>query len=420
MSMFSTTGAWADVDPREAVSRAVSAVEGAPRTGSAVPLPLMSQPAAGGTRWAADALGLAAQLLPELPVDIGPAGWRLLGARAATAARSLDARREASRLGRTLDAMSEYAERSGLPVLVSVPGPWTLVRRLGLPDESPALGDPGARRDVIQAYAEGLRQLRERVQGIVGEGPAGPDDPAPLVRIRLVEEELDAVLTGTVPTASGYRTLPAVPDAQVTAALRSLIARTGEGTILSLPSAGTVRLAGKAIPHTQLARDAGVSALAVGLERSGGGSWAGDRPQSGTGTRPGSGAQQEVAAHAGTRPGDRARTAARPGTPLTAQAVRRWERLAEWTEAGGQLWLRVPPHAAAAPEAVTGWVEAVAEPWQAVGMNREGLAAFGILTGEELPVGAHPLLPEDANPERSRAHLRMASGLARALADQAG
>ncbi|SMY12696.1 hypothetical protein [Brevibacterium jeotgali] len=430
-----TTGVWADVDPREAASRGATL---AAEASGLLPFPLMSTPAAGGTRWAADALGMATQLLPDLPVDIGPVGWRLLGGRAATAARTLDARREQSRIGRVLDALGEYAESSGLPVLVSVPGPWTLVRRLGLPDESPVLRDAGARRDVLQSYAQGLLDLRERIHRIVGggavpevpadsevpaeseaaaalaaaavdpagspataTGSSGADSPAasssaspaasptassaaspvassvdPLnrIRIRLVEEDLDAILTGTVPTVSGFRTLPAVPDTQVLAALRSVVARTGPGTILSLPDAGTVRVSGKDVAHTQLAADAGIDHLAIPAPRA---------------------------------------------TDAAAAQLSRWERLAEWTEAGRRLWLRVPATAASAPEAVSSWVETIARPWTAVGMGRSGLADFGILTGEELPIGARPLLPEIARPARSRTHVQMAAALARAFEDQA-
>ena len=374
-----TKGVWADVDPREAASRGATLAAEAP---GLLPFPLMSAPAAGGTRWACDALGMATQLLPELPADIGPAGWRLLGGSAATAARTLDARREQSRTGRALDALSEYAESSGLPVLVSVPGPWTLVRRLGLPDGSSVLRDAGARRDVLQSYAHGLLDLRERIARIVGEAPApeapagtsaSAPDPLDRVRVRLVEEDLDAILTGTVPTVSGYRTLPAVPDTHVVTALRSVVARTGPHTVLSLPQADTVRIGGKEVAHTQLAADAGIERLAI--------------------------------------PAPRAAEAA-------AQQLRRWERLAEWTEAGRQLWLRVPATAASAPEAVSGWVETVARPWTAVGMDPSGLADFGILTGEELPIGTHPLLPETAGPARSRTHVQMAGALARAFADQ--
>lgn len=373
-----TTGVWADEDPREAASRGATLATEAP---GLLPFPLMSAPAAGGTRWASDALGMATQLLPELPVDIGPAGWRLLGGRAATAARTLDARREQSRIGRALDALGEYAESSHLSVLVSVPGPWTLVRRLGLPDESPVLRDAGARRDVLQSYAQGLRDLRERIHRIVGGGPApdapagdAPADPLETVRIRLVEEDLDAILTGAVPTVSGFRTLPAVPDTHVLAALRSVTARTGPGTVLSLPDAGTVRISGKDVAHTQLAADAGIDHIAIPAPRA---------------------------------------------TQAAAAQLSRWERLAEWTEAGRGLWLRVPATAASAPEAVSGWVETIARPWTAVGMGRAGLAGFGILTGEELPIGGEPLLPETAGPARSRTHVQMAGALARAFADQA-
>ena len=375
MSAASTTGVWANIDPREAVAHGADLASTHPHL---LPFPLMSSQAAGGTRWAADALGLAVQLLPGLPADIGPAGWRLLGGRAATAARTLDARREASRLSRAFDALGEYAESSDLPVLVSVPGPWTLTRRLGLPDESPVLGDPGARRDVLQSYAHGLLDLRERIHRVVA---GSPDTPLDRVRIRLVEEDLDAILTGRVPTVSGYRTLPAVPDAHVVAGLRSVVQRTGEGTILSLPGLSTVRIGGKDIPHTSLVDDAGVRHLCVPLRPV---SWASETD------------------------------------PLAPALLRQWERLAEWTETGGGVWQRIPGEAAAAAGSVTSWVEAAALPWTRVGMGRSGLADFGILTGEELPTGSVPLLPEQASAQRSRTHVQMAGALARAFADQAG
>lgn len=397
MSVASTTGVWANIDPREAVAHGADLASTHPHL---LPFPLMSSPAASGTRWAADALGLAVQLLPGLPADIGTAGWRLLGGRAATAARTLDARREASRLSRAFDALGEYAESSDLPVLVSVPGPWTLTRRLGLPDESPVLGDPGARRDVLQSYAHGLLDLRERIHRVVAESP---DTPLDRVRIRLVEEDLDAILTGTVPTVSGYRTLPAVPDSHVVAGLRSVLQRTGEDTILALPGLSSVRIGGKDIPQTSLVDDAGVRHVSVAL-----------RPLS---SSPRTGAGLVSASRTGSQRPDSDQPAA---DRLAPALLRQWERLAEWTETGGGVWLRIPAGAATDSGSVTGWVETAALPWTRVGMGRSGLADFGILTGEELPTGSVPLLPEQASAQRSRTHVQMAGALARAFADQAG
>src|SRR5699024_3675712 len=127
---------------------------------------------------------------------------------------------------------------------------------------------------------------------------------------------------------------------------------TGAHTILSLPTAGTARISGKDVAHTDLAQDAGIAHLAVPVSSS---------------------------------------------SEVTAARIRQWERLASWTEQGRGLWLRVPATAASAPESVASWVEAVAKPWTGVGMGRSGLAGFGILTGEELPAGSDPLLPETAS-----------------------
>ncbi|MBR7502667.1 DAK2 domain-containing protein, partial [Mycobacterium tuberculosis] len=54
-------------------------------------------------------------------------------------------------------------------VQISLPGPWTLVTALSLPSGARVLGDSGARRDVVQAYAFGISDLAERIRRL------GPD-----------------------------------------------------------------------------------------------------------------------------------------------------------------------------------------------------------------------------------------------------
>lgn len=96
-------------------------------------------------------------------------------------------------------------------------GPLTLAARLRLPNGEPVLSDHGARRDLADALVSGAEQavrgLRTATEG------------EPLV-LRWAEPDLEAVLAGTVPTSSGYRTLRAVPREEAVRVLTALAERT--------------------------------------------------------------------------------------------------------------------------------------------------------------------------------------------------
>ncbi|MYM19896.1 hypothetical protein GSY69_07935 [Brevibacterium sp. 5221] len=343
-------GPWPGTDAREAAAASFAELgEGLP------PLPLLAAPAVGETRWAVDAVGCAAALLDGLPVDRDSYGWRL----AAGAGRDL--RRERSRTARALEAAEEYGAGFEGRALLSLPGPWTLLSALSLPGGGRALADPGAVRDVLQAYAAGAEQLLARAQRALGQAP----------RVRLLETALDAVLAGRVPTVSGLRTLPAVPEAAVVGGLRSFLRRTGEDTIIALPRLGSVEVRGARLRREDLLADAGAGAIAVPL-------------------------------------------------PADSPAGRaHWERLAEAADSGTEVWLRLPADAGAEPGEVTRWVDAVRRPWTALGMPAAAAAALGVLTGWELPVDDPPLLPADAAPAGARTRLRLAARIAAALEEDA-
>lgn len=343
---FSTTGVWPGEDPRQGASAAFDELAaGYPA------IPLTGAPAQGGARWAVDGTGAAVRLLAELPVDLGSFGWRL------SRGEGRDQRAEESRFGRTLDALGEYGEGYGGRTLLTLPGPWTLVRALSLPNGTPALGDRGAVRDVVQDYAAGITAELDRCERLLGARP----------RVRLWEPTLDAILTGTVPTVSGFRTLPALAEQSVGAALASFLRRTGPDTILGVPELGHVRIGGKAVAHRRLLADAGVAALSV---------------------------------------------------PLGSLGTRGWEEVAEAVDAGAEVWLRLPARAGERPSEVNRWVSALAEPWGRIGMSRSTLAGFGILTGWELPVGLPPLLPADAAVRTALGNTALAARLADALAEE--
>ncbi|MER7413846.1 methionine synthase [Streptomyces cacaoi] len=162
----------------------------------------------------ADMLGRTAGLLAELYVQLEPSGWRIADRP------GRDTRRARSWLGEDLDALEEFTQgygqqdpaRAGLKV--SVVGPWTLVAGLQRRSGEAMLGDPGACRDLAASLAEGLAahlaEVRKRV-------------PGARIVLQLDEPSLTSVLTGSVRTASGYRTYPAVDRAVVEGTLRELI-----------------------------------------------------------------------------------------------------------------------------------------------------------------------------------------------------
>lgn len=137
----------------------------------------------------ADLTGRAGAMLAELTVDLQPSGWRL------TSGEGVDQRRARSLLAQDLDALEEIADGYTGPLKTQVCGPWTLAATLEQTRGGRVLADAGARRDVAQSLAEGVRahlaEVRRRVPG------------ASLV-LQLDEPSLPAVLGGRVPTPSGY------------------------------------------------------------------------------------------------------------------------------------------------------------------------------------------------------------------------
>ena len=157
----------------------------------------------------ADMIGRTVGLLVELYAQVEPSGWRIADRP------GRDTKRARAWLGEDLDALEEYTQGYQGPLKVSAVGPWTLAASLERRGGEAMLGDPGARRDLTDSLAEGIRhhlaELRRRVPGA---------EPV----LQLDEPSLTAVLTGRVPTASGYRTHRAVDRAVVEGVLRELVA----------------------------------------------------------------------------------------------------------------------------------------------------------------------------------------------------
>ncbi len=204
-------------------------------------------PEAPGRGPAATMTGRTVALTTDLAFDLQPAGWRL------TSSPGMDQRRTISRLAQDLDQVEEQAQGYAGAFKTQVAGPWTLAATVERPRGDLALADQGARRELAQALAEGVRRhvadLRHRLPG-VDRWVVQLDEPA-----------LPAVLAGSVPTASGFHRHRAVDAPEASAAL--------EWVIEAVREAGAepwVHCCATDAPLALL-RGAGAAGLAVDLDR---------------------------------------------------------------------------------------------------------------------------------------------------------
>jgi methionine synthase II (cobalamin-independent) len=137
----------------------------------------------------ADLTGRAVAIVSDLGFDLQPAGWRL------TDAPGVDHRRARSLLAQDLDVLEEQLDGYEGRFKVQVAGPWTLAAMVEKPRGDKVLSDFGARRELAQALAEGVRQHLADVQRRV---------PRAGLVLQLDEPALPFVLGGQVPTASGF------------------------------------------------------------------------------------------------------------------------------------------------------------------------------------------------------------------------
>jgi methionine synthase II (cobalamin-independent) len=146
----------------------------------------------------ANMTGRALAVLEGLDADLQPAGWRLTGT---SGSAGVDHRRARSLLAQDLDTVEELVQDSPLTsgggaFKIQVAGPWTLAATVERPRGDKLLADHGARRDLAQALADGvrthIRDVRRRLPG------------ADTLVVQVDEPALSAVLNAQVPTASGF------------------------------------------------------------------------------------------------------------------------------------------------------------------------------------------------------------------------
>ncbi|MBB2900007.1 hypothetical protein FHR75_000795 [Kineococcus radiotolerans] len=264
----------------------------------------------------ADPLGRTAALLVDLFVDLQPGGWRFVDAP------GRDAARAGSFLRADLDELAEAADGWHGPLALPVVGPWSLLAAVELSRGERSVSDHGARRDVVASLAQGLADHVGDVRRLV---------PGARVVVHVEEPSLNDVLTGRVPTQSGYGTLRAVHRPEVRDGLRAVL-----DAVRAAGAEPVLRLRSEDAPLA-LAREAGAAGVALDVRALG----------------------------------------------STA-----WESVAATVEGGLRLWAGVLPAAGTVP-AVGALVDAVRVPWRRVGLPATALADV-VLTPAEGLAGTDP------------------------------
>ncbi|GAB6897586.1 methionine synthase [Kineosporia succinea] len=249
----------------------------------------------------ADMVGRAAGLLVDMPVDLQPSGWRLVDHP------GRDHHRTRSWLRQDLDVLAEVADGYQGLLKVQVTGPWTLASSLWLPRLERAVVDPGACRDLVASLAEGVSQHLAEVSRLV---------PGARLVLQLDEPGIQAVLDGSLPTASGFGRLRAIEEPLLVEGLRAVLdAATGAGAVRTVIHCCASK------PPVELLVRTGASALSLDVSQLG---------------------QQ------------------------------RWEQMAEATENGTALWAgAVPTASGVKPQVVA---DSIANPWRRLGLAVPGLA----------------------------------------------
>ncbi|MDQ0735549.1 hypothetical protein [Arthrobacter agilis] len=294
-----SAGDWPGTDPLEA-NRAVRGELG----GANLPF-LPSLPARGP---GSDAVGRTLGVLDELPFDLQPHGWRLVQRP------GRDQRRAESALSSDINALGDIAGAEEVPaprLKLHLRGPLSLAAGVHLHNGERVLIDHGARRELYASLASGAADLVRRVSAVA----RGAE-----LLLQLDEPDAEEILTGRVPTASGYRTLRAVDRREATEAWDLVT-----GSALAAGAARTVLVPGGGDVALDAARSSTASALSLDLPRI---------------------------------------------------SDRRWEALAEDIEAGRLLELAILDPRAALPQ-VRVLAESVLAAWRRVGLP---VSTLGVLT----------------------------------------
>lgn len=257
-----------------------------------------------------DALGRTAALLVEMAVDVQPYGWRLVDRP------GKDFRRAASALSTDINVLADVAgaEDATAPELkVQLLGPLGLAAGLHLHNGERALIDYGARRDIADSLAAGVGGYLSRISSAV---------PGARLVVQVDEPDIAAVLAGTIPTSSGYRTLRAVGGQEITESWQMVIE--------ALRAAGAAEIV-ISVPEIEAPIDRIIAAGADGV-----------------------------------------------AVPLRALTTRQWEQLATAVEAGKRIWAGALDVSRGTLPRVADVVESVWRPWHELGLPASSLGSIRV------------------------------------------
>ncbi|WP_369375507.1 hypothetical protein AB1046_11825 [Promicromonospora sp. Populi] len=214
------------------------------------PVPFLTQLPQRGP--GADALGRTAVLLTEMPVELGPHGWKL------TERPGADARRAEAFWREDLGALAIAAHGHAGPLTVELLGPWTLAAQLWSARGDRVLADAGARRDLGLALAESVGTL---VADLLAQVPGAE------VTVQLAEPLLGQVHAGVLPTFSGFSRLRAVDGPAIVEGLEPVLTAVKGAGARSVVHLGSTWVG---VPPVVLA---GADALGLDLADVGPGGW---------------------------------------------------------------------------------------------------------------------------------------------------
>ncbi|WP_284979759.1 hypothetical protein [Arthrobacter sp. fls2-241-R2A-200] len=296
-------GSWPGIDPVEA-AEVIRGELGDPHAPFLAELP--------GRGVGSDPIGRTGSMLVDMAIDVQPHGWRLVDNP------GRDAQRARSALATDLNILADTAgaeDSRASELKIQLVGPLTIAANLYLHNGERALLDYGARRDIAESLAVGVADHIRRVSGAV---------PGAEVVVQIDEPDVAAVMAGTIPTASGYRTLRSVPGDEVSGAWRLVID--------ALKAAGVVEVV-ISVPEIEAPIERIIGAGADGV-----------------------------------------------AVPLRALTSRQWEQLAAAVESGKRLWAGALPTSDAQAELprTAEIVASIERPWRQLGLPLSGLAALRV------------------------------------------
>lgn len=153
-------------------------------------------------------IGRTLALLAGLEADLQPDGWRV------GVGEGSDVRRARSLLLQDLDVAEELTQGYDGPLKIQVTGPLTLAATVERPKGDKMLADHGARRELSQSLAEGVRHHVGEVQRRFGLAD---------VVVQVDEPAISAVLSGGIPTASGWSRHRSIHPPEADELLRNVV-----------------------------------------------------------------------------------------------------------------------------------------------------------------------------------------------------